>query len=429
VSLYLGIDFGTSGCRTCVIDAHARVQAETRVALGKPRRPGSTLEQNPQDWWDALARALDALQGKVPLETVAGLAIDATSATLLLVDARGRPLTPALMYNDARAVDQARQISARAPAASAAHGASSSLAKLLYLQAAGAAGSARFALHQADWLSGRLAGRFGITDENNALKLGYDPVMRCWPGWLDDLGVERQLLPEVVPAGQPVGVMAPEYGRRWGFAPGTRIVSGTTDSTAGFIATGAGPGEAVTALGSTLVLKVRSARPVFAPDYGVYSHRLGDDWLVGGASNSGGNVLRQFFSQADIERLTASLQPERPTGLDYYPLASAGERFPENNPGLQPRLTPRPADDGVFFQGLLEGIAAIERRGYRLLEQLGAPYPQRVQTVGGGAVNAAWCRIRETLLGVPVIAARHQEAAYGAALLARQGLTGSRQIS
>jgi sugar (pentulose or hexulose) kinase len=427
VSLYLGIDFGTSGCRTCVINEHGRVQAETRVALGNRRRPGSAPEQDPQDWWDALAKALDMLQGEVPLETVAGLAIDATSATLLLADARGRPLTPALMYNDARAVDQAREISARAPAASAAHGPSSSLAKLLYLQAAGATNGARFALHQADWLSGRLAGRFGITDENNALKLGYDPVTRGWPGWLDALGAERRLLPEVVPAGRPVGVMASEYCRRWGFAPGTRIVSGTTDSTAGFIATGAGPGEAVTVLGSTLVLKVRSARPVFAPDCGVYSHRLGDDWLVGGASNSGGSVLRQFFSQADIERLTASLQPERPTGLDYYPLPSPGERFPENNPELQPRLTPRPADDGVFFQGLLEGIAAIERRGYRLLEQLGAPYPQRVLTVGGGAVNTAWCRIRETLLGVPVIAARHQEAAYGAALLARQGLTGSRQ--
>jgi sugar (pentulose or hexulose) kinase len=427
MSHFLGIDLGTSGCRTSVIDMHGRVQAETRATLGRPQHPGSPLEQDPQDWWDALAGALDALQEALPLGSVAGLAIDATSGTLLLADARGRPLTPALMYNDARAVDQARQISIRAPAASAAHGASSSLAKLLYLQATGAADKARYALHQADWLGGRLAGRFGITDENNALKLGYDPVTRRWPDWLDALGVERRLLPEVVPAGQPVGFMATEYCRRWGFAPDTRLVSGTTDSTAGFIATGAGPAEAVTALGSTLVLKVRSTRPVFAPGYGVYSHRLGNDWLVGGASNSGGNVLRRFFSQADIERLTAGLQPQRPTGLDYYPLASPGERFPENNPGLQPRLTPRPVDDGLFFQGLLEGIAAIEQRGYHLLGQLGAPYPRRVQTVGGGAVNTAWARIREARLGVPVMAARHQEAAYGAALLARQGLIGSRQ--
>jgi sugar (pentulose or hexulose) kinase len=102
-------------------------------------------------------------------------------------------------------------------------------------------------------------------------------------------------------------------------------------------------------------------------------------------------------------------------------LSAPGERFPEYNPQLPPRLEPRPEDDAVFFQGILEGIAAIERRGYRLLEELGAPYPLRVHSVGGGAANSAWRSIRETLLGIPVIAASHQSAAYGAALLARRG--------
>jgi hypothetical protein len=101
---------------------------------------------------------------------------------------------------------------------------------------------------------------------------------------------------------------------------------------------------------------------------------------------------------------------------------AAGVRFPENNPGLQPRLDPRPADEAVFFQGILEGIAAIELRGYRLLETLGAPWPERIHSVGGGAVNAAWRRIREQRLGVPVMVASHQDAAYGSALLARQGM-------
>jgi sugar (pentulose or hexulose) kinase len=138
-------------------------------------------------------------------------------------------------------------------------------------------------------------------------------------------------------------------------------------------------------------------------------------------SNSGGAVLRRYFTPAEIERLSARMQPGRPTGLDYYPLPAPGERFPEYNPQLPPRLAPRPADDAVFFQGILEGIAAIERRGYRLLEELGAPYPLRVYSVGGGAGNAAWRVIRETLLGVPVEVAEHQDAACGAALLARRG--------
>ena len=222
----------------------------------------------------------------------------------------------------------------------------------------------------------------------------------------------------MVPAGQTIGQLDDEWRRRWNFPAGTRVVSGTTDSTAGFIATGAGAGEAVTSLGSTLVLKVLSGQPVFSPDDGVYSHRLGDRWLVGGASNSGGAVLRHFFSREEIEHLSALVRPNRPTGLDYYPLLARGERFPVNDPEHAPRLLPRPADDALFFQGLLEGMARIEQQGYQRLAELGAPWPQRVLTIGGGAGNAAWQQIRATQLGLPVTIARHQEACYGAALLA-----------
>jgi hypothetical protein len=307
-----------------------------------------------------------------------------------------------------------------APVDTAARGASTSLAKLLWLLQQPACRMARHALHQADWLLGRLAGRFGITDENNALKLGYDVVNACWPAWLTELKIPPSLLPDVVSAGHPIGTLQPAWCERWGMTAQTRILSGTTDSTASFIATGAQAGEAVTSLGSTLVLKIRSGTPVFAPEYGIYSHRLGNSWLAGGASNSGGAVLQQYFNADEIERFTALISADQPTGLDYYPLVSEGERFPVNDPGLQPRLQPRPAEDAVFFQGILEGIANIELQGYRKLAELGAPWPEKVLTTGGGAVNATWRTIRSQLLGIPVVAAKHQEAAYGAALLARQ---------
>jgi sugar (pentulose or hexulose) kinase len=421
---YLGIDIGTSGCRACLIDGAGQVLAEVATSLPPPRAVDGGFEQDPAIWWSTMAGVLDRLAARRPLEAVAAIAVDGTSATLLVCDAAGEPLGPALLYHDARAIGPAREIAGFAPPESAAHGPTSSLAKLLWLHAVGRTAGAAHALHQADWLAGRLSGRQGTSDENNALKLGYDALNRRWPDWLDRPDIPRALLPEVVPAGRPIGSVDPEWVKRWGFGAATRIVSGTTDSTAGFIATGAGPGEAVTSLGSTLVLKVCAGRPVYSPRHGVYSHRLGDHWLVGGASNSGGAVLRRYFTDADIQRLTARVQPGTSTGLDYYPLPAPGERFPEYNPQRPPRLEPRPADDAVFFQGMLEGMAAIERRGYRLLEELGAPYPRRVHSVGGGAANAAWREIRERLLGVPVIVAEHQGAAYGAALLARSGVEG-----
>jgi len=131
--------------------------------------------------------------------------------------------------------------------------------------------------------------------------------------------------------------------------------------------------------------------------------------------------LRSFFSDEKMNALTEHLQPEKPTGLDYYPLIKPGERFPINDPQLPPRMSPRPQSDAEFFQGLLEGIANIEHEGYKLLSKLGAPYPTSVYTVGGGVINPKWTQIRAKILNVDMLEAKHTEAAYGSALLAKQG--------
>jgi sugar (pentulose or hexulose) kinase len=404
----------------CAIDADGRERASLAHPLPAPQRDGERVEQDPALWWQGILELLDAFRNHIPAAEVRAIAVDGTSASLLLADATGCPLGPALMYNDSRAGAEAERIRTLAPARSGAHGPSSSLAKLLHLLAQSTGSQARHALHQADWIGGCLSGRWGLSDENNALKLGYDVEQRCWPDWLTALGLPSGLLPQVVPPGTPIGTLRPALAHRWGFPTDTCLIAGTTDSTAGFLATGAhAPGTAVTSLGSTLVLKVLSPVPIYAPEDGVYSHRLGDLWLAGGASNSGGTVLLQFFTPAQLAALTPRLRPEQPTGLDYYPLPAPGERFPIQDPQLAPRIAPIPDDPVLLLQGLLEGMADIEARGYRLLADLGAPYPTEVRSVGGGALNEAWTRIRAKQLGVPVLRAEHQEAAYGAALLAR----------
>jgi sugar (pentulose or hexulose) kinase len=149
----------------------------------------------------------------------------------------------------------------------------------------------------------------------------------------------------------------------------------------------------------------------------VYSHRYGDLWLVGGASNAGAGILRYYFEDTRLAELSALIDPMRDSPLDYYPLNKPGERFPVNDPQLAPRLEPRPANEAEFLHGLLQGLSRIEAAGYARLEELGAPPLRRVLTCGGGASNEVWRRIRERSLGVPVGTATHAEAAYGCALL------------
>jgi len=408
-SIFLGIDLGTSGVRGSAIDTQGKELATAKIPLPHI--------QQPSDWQHAAFNVIRLLCDQLESELIQSIAIDGTSGTVMLCDDDGEPCSPALMYNDQSCSDEAEDINCHAPEDSAARGASASLAKALYLLKTNR--NAAHICHQADWIAGQLCGRFDISDENNCLKLGYDPVKREWPTWLAELDIDRTLLPQVYVPATVITTVDNNVAQRLGMPAHCRLVAGTTDSIAAFIATGASEiGEAVTSLGSTLVLKLISSKPVFSSQLGVYSHRLGDTWLAGGASNSGGKVLLKYFDQARMNEMTPMLEPEAPTGLDYYPLAQAGERFPRNDPGLQPILDPRPDNEVKFFQAMLEGIANIEAEGYRALSQLGAPAVSKIFTSGGGSSNPAWRKIRELKLGVPVEIAEHSEASYGAALLA-----------
>ena len=90
-----------------------------------------------------------------------------------------------------------------------------------------------------------------------------------------------------------------------------------------------------------------------------------------------------------------------------------------------PTLEPRPVSDALFLQGLLEGLADIEAQGWQTLTALGAKPPKRLISIGGGARNPQWRRIRERRLGVPVVTSQQQPAA-GVARLALASLNKSR---
>jgi sugar (pentulose or hexulose) kinase len=407
VTLTLALDVGTSGVRSAVVEPDGTLVAEARIAGADERGPGDEVDA--EGWWRraeaclaAQAEALGAA-GRTMGE-VGRLSCDGTSGTVVLVDARGDPVSPGLPYDSAGFDAEAAALGVGAPSAAA-------RALSLVPRAAAPVHVA----HQADFVLARLGAPPGVTDENNALKTGYDPERRAWPVRIAAHPALGTLLPRVHPVGAPIGEVGPR-GLALGLPEGCAIHAGTTDSVAAFLATGArGAGDAVTSLGTTLAVKLVSPRRVEDPARGVYSHRVGDLWLAGGASNTGGGVLAAHFPPDRLEALSAAIDPGRPTGLDYHPLLRPGERFPVADPHLAPRLDPRPEDDAAFLQGMLEGIARIEAEGYAALADLGAPPPRRVLTVGGGARNEAWAAIRSRALGVPVERAGATEASVGLA--------------
>lgn len=414
--LAVGIDIGTSGSRAVAMRADFSIIASTAAPL---ERFGMN-SRDPAVWWAAVEATLDELLSQIDRDAVRAIAVDGTSGTVLPVDGAGRPLAEPLMYNDKVAEEPIlAAIADLAPDASAAHGATSGLAKALWFQRLP---GIHAVLHQADWIAGQLSGRFDVSDENNSLKTGYDAEARRWPEWIAATGMRMEILPSVVRPGNVIGGLTAAAADQFGLGRNVAVIAGTTDGCASFLATGAATtGEGVTALGSSLTIKILSDGPIFAPRYGIYSHRLGDMWLAGGASNTGGKVLAQHFSLARIIELSAAIDPATETGLGYYPLGSPGERFPIADPALQPRLMPRPDSDADYLKAMLEGIAAIEALGYRRLAELGAPRLTSVRSVGGGAANPAWTAIRQRKLGVAFLAALSDQAAAGTARLALMG--------
>lgn len=424
--LFIGIDLGTSGCRAVAIDSAGNVKAHTGIHYSNINHK----QQTPGDWWQATQTVLRAITSKVNRQHIQAIAVDGTSGTVLLCDDAGHPLTPAMMYDEQHAIAQVEILKQYAPTNSVVLNPTSGLAKVLWLIEHHKPEGKFHIVHQADWITGKLCAHFDFSDYNNALKTGFDPQNKIWPLWLLDLfkalNIDSSCLPHVVEPGSFISDIHPHIAVDLGLPIDVEIIAGTTDSTAAFMActeiknNAYQVGQAVTSLGSTLVLKIISDKEINDPSHGVYSQPYREHWLVGGASNSGGAVLNYYFSNEQIVELTKQLKPTVHTNLNYYPLIEPGERFPVNDPNLAPRTTPRVDNDALFFQGLLEGIAEIEHNGYKLLEQLGAPYPTSIQTMGGGAINKAWQHIREHKLGVPVTTATHTAAAYGTAKLAAQ---------
>uniref|UniRef100_A0A2N9G486 D-ribulose kinase n=1 Tax=Fagus sylvatica TaxID=28930 RepID=A0A2N9G486_FAGSY len=414
--LYLGLDFGTSGARFALIDKRGTIHAQ-----GKREYPLYKRDET-MDWVRSWKQTLFSLLEDVPFhlrQIIASISIDGTSATTMIIDSTtGEPLWRPFLYNESCS-DALPIVKSIAPENHTVCSGSSTLCKLVsWWNSVDSNKEFAALLHQADWLLWLLHGNLGVTDYNNALKVGYDPELDSYPPWLLSQPYS-QLLPSVKDPGTPIGVLKEDIRTQYGFPKDCVVCTGTTDSIAAFLAARATkPGKAVTSLGSTLAIKLLSTSRVDDARYGVYSHRLDDRWLVGGASNTGGAVLRQIFTDEQLENLSEQINPMKTSPLDYYPLPTVGERFPVADPKKVPRLHPRPESDDEYLHGIFESIARIEAKAYSLLKDLGATQVEEVFTAGGGAKNEKWMKIRERVLGLPVSRAIQTEAAYGAALLA-----------
>jgi sugar (pentulose or hexulose) kinase len=426
--IWIGIDLGTQSVRAVAASDNGEVIGSGSAPLVS-RRCGSRHEQDPETWWDAVGHACRAaIAALASPEEIRGVAVCGTSGTVLLSDEDGKPLTPGLMYDDARAGDEAELANEHGSALWERLGYNKiqtvwALPKLIWMLRTEAAPKKRYLAHQTDFITARLAEQRLASDLSNALKTGCDTIAERWDmEIMDRLGIPREILPRLERPGTPIGVVGRAGSVHTGIPAGTTIVAGMTDGCASQLSAGAmSAGDWNIVLGTTLVLKGTSPELVHDPNGVVYSHRSPDgQWLPGGASSSGAGALSQHLPGAGLDALSERAAGRAPSGRIAYPLASAqGERFPFVAPEAKGFFLDDPAGDELeTYLALTNGLAAIERLCFDYLNLLGFPTDGRISVTGGTSGNAQFNRVRATMLGRELVVPRIAEPAFGMAVLA-----------
>ena len=398
-----GLDFGTSGARISVIN----IKKELEYSNSVPYEYGF---KNPNSWINSCEKLLDIL----PLDikrNIVNLAISGTSGTLTACNLRGNIMGEAIPYDQAC---NSNKIIIDSMTIGEDHLQTpySSLAKALTL--IDKYGENILLRHQSDWITGWFLKDWTYGEEGNNLKLGWDLIKESWPKSYLDSSFQK-CLPQIIKSGKIMGQIDSEIAERFKLNKGILLISGTTDSNAAFLAAGLDEAEGLTVLGTTIVLKKVNKTPV--KEKGITTHRVCGNWICGGASNAGCGILSKFFSDAEIKELSRQIITSKKTSLNLLPLNSKGERFPVNNPFLEPILGPRPVSDSLYLHALFEGLARIELKGWEKLCDLTGSLPKRIVTVGGGSKNPQWRKIREKIINIPIVSCK-KTTSFGTALLA-----------
>ncbi len=432
--MYLGIDIGTSSVKAVLLDERGGIahQSTSRLEVSRPA-PGFS-EQDPEAWWQATLRAVAALpEGARAAVRALGLSGQMHGATLL--DARDRPLRPAILWNDGRSAAECAELERREPAARAITGnimmPGFTAPKLLWVARHEPELFRRtaYVLLPKDYVRLRLTGE-RVSDLSDASGTGWlDVGRREWSeAMLGATGLTRGQMPRLVEGSSPCGTLSTQSAEALGL-PRVLVAGGGGDNAASAVGLGVvRPGQAFLSLGTSGVLFVVSERFRPNPERAAHAfcHCLPQRWHQMSVMLSAAGTLdwiAQIVGSTDLPGLVAraealGLQRQSPLFLPYL----SGERTPHNDPQARGVFFGLRADCGPaeLVAAVLEGVALAFADGLDVLTERGDTVGE-INVTGGGARLPYWGRLIAAALRRPLTYRSGGEvgAALGAARLAQ----------
>lgn len=440
--MILSLDSGTTAAKAALISADRTVRGRGESRIPTLTGPAGSVEQDPDQWIRAARSAIAdahadarASTPEPPPERVTALALTGQMQDLILLDADGEPLRPAILYADTRAAAHAERLRRDLPAWECTTGnlqdATSTAAQWLRLTETESA-TIRAARTVLFGPTGYLAHRLGLgahVDRTTASTTGlFDLAAGVWAdGILTAIGLDPALLPRLIgpdPGAANVGRIDTRAADLLGVPAGVPVVLAPGDAGAATLGTiGDQPGRAYVSLGTSgwAAQIVASADGPTSMPGGTRadvpagaSHqlslpvpvdprarlRISAPLAAGDAAAWSARTFLGGIPLADADARLDARERERgrgPSGLLALP-SIHGERFPVRDETLRAAVVGMGAStDGVdIHRAVLEGVAFALAAG---LDDPAAGDPAELAVIGGGAASAPWLRILADVTG------------------------------
>ena len=443
MKLLLGIDYGTGGCKTTVLDENGGFVGEASTEFATYHDHPGWSEQEPHDWWKALCESLKKLAANgVNLKDVAACALDGSTHNAVLTDADFNPIRRTIMWTDQRATAECEALKAgwgekvfstcyQMPAPTW------TLPQMMWLKANEPKVLERteHVLFVKDYVRYLLTGK-AATDYIEAQgTLFFDVKRNEWCAELVELaGLKMSAMPAIIKPTDVVGGVTAAAAAETGLPEGMPVVCGSSDSAVEDYGAGAvEPGDLIIKLATAGNVNSMTAEAHPHPKTLTYSHIVPGMWYSVSATNAAALCQRWmrdcFFKDVKVEgNLYAAMNDEAaksPVGANgvYFHPYLQGERCPYWDPNLRASFTGVSISStrGDFCRALMEGVAFSLRDCYGTLEEMRLPV-KRIFLIGGGARSPLWSEIVANVFNRPVAVPTPGDASFGACLLAGTGI-------
>ena len=447
MKLLLGIDYGTGGCKTTVLDETGRFVGEASTEFQTFHDHPGWSEQEPQDWWDALKSALGKLAAKgIDLKSIAACALDGSTHNAVLLDAQYKPVRRTIMWTDQRATAECEALKAgwgekifstcyQMPAPTW------TLPQMMWLKANEPEVLEKTAhvLFVKDYVRYLLTGEAATDSIEAQGTLFFDMAKSVWdPDLVQMAGLSLAKLPRLIAPTDIAGHVTAEAAAATGLPEGMPVVCGSSDSAVEDYGAGAvEPGDLIIKLATAGNVNAMTAAAHPHPKTLTYSHIVPGMWYSVSATNAAALCMRWFRDTFYGERGTgngergslyslidaeATKSPVGANGVFFHPYLQ-GERCPYWDANLRASFTGVSISStrGDFARALMEGVAFSLRDCYRTLEEMKLPV-KRIFLIGGGARSALWSEIVANVFNCTVAVPQPGDASFGACLLAGTGI-------